>query len=439
MQEELITKIHINTRDRLFEERQELVALLFFWGGYETEKYFCTRRIKPSASLYVIILRYSKPQDRLPACRLYALHYITNMKKPLKYGLITCGIIAIFAGGYWYQQPRVNEDLSNAAAPAPSGNGGGKRTLNVNARIIRPQLLTDEYVTTGLILPDEEVALSFETSGKIVEISFTEGTAVHRGQLLAKVNDKPLQAQLKRLEAQLDLARNRVYRQEQLLMKDAASQEAYEEAKTNLATLEAEIEGVKVNIGLTELRAPFDGVIGLRQVSVGAYANPSTVVAQLTKISPLKVEFSVPERYATQIRRGVNMDFTVEGHQHPFHAQVYAVESSVNRDQHVFTARGLYANSDHRLLPGQYASILLKKEEIPDAMVIPSEAIVPEMGIDKVFCYRSGKAMPVEITAGIRTAGEVQVLSGLQIGDTIITSGTLQLRMGLSVTLDEIE
>lgn len=363
-----------------------------------------------------------------------------NMKKPLKWGLIACGTAAIIAGGIWYQQPKVNEELSSnePAAHGNKQNGKGQKILNVNALRIQPQMLTDEYVTTGLILPDEEVALSFETSGKIVDISFTEGTTVQKGQLLAKVNDKPLQAQLKRLMAQLELARNRVFRQEQLLKKDAASQEAYEEAKTSLATLEAEIEGVKVNISLTELHAPFDGVIGLRQVSVGAYANPSTIIAKLTKITPLKVEFSVPERYANQIHKGVNMDFSVEGFQDAFHAQVYAVESSVDKDQHVFTARGLYANANRKLLPGQYASILLKKEEIPDAIVIPSEAIVPEMGVDKVFCYRSGKAMPVEINAGIRTASQVQVLSGLAVGDTIITSGTLQLRMGLPVTLDEV-
>lgn len=362
------------------------------------------------------------------------------MKKQLKWGLIACGTAAIIAGGIWYQQPKVNEELSSnePAAHGNKQNGKGQKILNVNALRIQPQMLTDEYVTTGLILPDEEVALSFETSGKIVDISFTEGTTVQKGQLLAKVNDKPLQAQLKRLMAQLELARNRVFRQEQLLKKDAASQEAYEEAKTSLATLEAEIEGVKVNISLTELHAPFDGVIGLRQVSVGAYANPSTIIAKLTKITPLKVEFSVPERYANQIHKGVNMDFSVEGFQDAFHAQVYAVESSVDKDQHVFTARGLYANANRKLLPGQYASILLKKEEIPDAIVIPSEAIVPEMGVDKVFCYRSGKAMPVEINAGIRTASQVQVLSGLAVGDTIITSGTLQLRMGLPVTLDEV-
>lgn len=361
------------------------------------------------------------------------------MNTKLKWGLISAAAVAIIGGGIWYQQPKVNDELAAVDAKPAMGGKGGNKILNVNGKLIKPSGLTDEFVTTGLILPDEEVNLSFETSGKITEIRFTEGTAVRKGQILAKVNDLPLQAKLKQLTAQLDLAQNRVYRQEQLLKKDAASQEAYEEAKTKLATLEAEIEGVKISIQLTELHAPFDGVIGLRQVSVGAYATPSTVVAKLTKISPLKIEFSVPERYASQIHKGVNMDFQVEGFQEAFHAQVYAVESAVDKDQHVFTARGLYANNNRKLLPGQYASITLKKAEIGDALVIPSEAIVPEMGVDKVFCYRAGKAIPVEITTGIRTAGEVQVLSGLQVGDTIITSGTLQLRMGLPVTLDGVE
>lgn len=145
--------------------------------------------------------------------------------------------------------------------------------------------------------------LSFETSGKIVEINFEEGTAVKKGQLLAKVNDRQLQAQLQRLISQLKLAEDRVFRQDALLKRDAVSKEAYEQVKTDLATLNADIEIIKANIELTELRAPFDGVIGLRQVSIGTYASPTTVVAKLTKIAPLKVEFSVPERYAKQIKR----------------------------------------------------------------------------------------------------------------------------------------
>lgn len=364
------------------------------------------------------------------------------MNKNLKIGLIV-GLFGIcIAWGVWSLQPKVNEEL-DAKGPSPKsavkGGSGMRKALNVNARILKHQSLTDEFATTGLILPDEEVNLSFEASGKIIDIFFTEGSVVQKGQLLAKVNDSPLQAQLKQLQTKLDLAKNRVYRQEQLLKNEAVSREAYEEATTNLATLEAEIEAVKVNISLTELRAPFDGVLGLRQVSVGTFATPSLVVVKLTKITPLKIEFSVPERYANDMKSGLGLEFSVEGFLDAFQAKVYAVESAVDKDQHVFTARALYPNADRKLKPGQYASIRLRRQEIDDALVIPAEAIVPEMGIDKVFCYRSGKAVPVDVKAGIRTAGEVQILAGLHAGDTIITTGTLQLRTDLPVTLDVIE
>ena len=305
--------------------------------------------------------------------------------------------------------------------------------LNVNAKVIKPQLLTDEYTTTGVLLPDEEVDLSFETSGKVIEINFEEGTPVKKGQLLAKVNDRQLQAQLQRLVSQLKLAEDRVFRQDALLKRDAVSKEAYEQVKTDLATLNADIEIVKANIALTELRAPFDGIIGLRQISVGSYASPTTIVAKLTKITPLKVEFSVPERYASQIKKGTNLNFRIEGKLDAFSAKVYAVESTIDPNLHQFTARALYPNTNRALLPGRYTSIQLKKEEIPNAIAMP------EMGKDKVYLYKSGKAEPVEVTTGIRTDAEVQIVRGLQVGDTILTSGTLQLRLGLPVTLDNID
>ena len=333
------------------------------------------------------------------------------MNKKTKWGIIILVGAGIIGGGIYSQLPKKNDELA-AADKVMSGNQKrGKQVLNVNAKVIKPQSLTDEFTTTGVLLPDEEVDLSFETSGKIVEINFEEGTAVKKGQLLAKVNDRQLQAQLQRLVSQLKLAEDRVFRQDALLKRDAVSKEAYEQVKTDLATLNADIEIIKTNIELTELRAPFDGIIGLRQVSVGTYASPTTVVAKLTKIAPLKVEFSVPER----------------------------VESAIDPNLHQFTARALYPNVHHTLLPGRYASVLLKKEEIPNAIAIPTEAIVPEMGKDKVYLYKSGKAEPVDIITGIRTASEVQAIRGLHIGDTIITSGTLQLRTGLAVTLDNID
>ena len=316
------------------------------------------------------------------------------MNKKTKWGIIILVGAGIIGGGIYSQLPKKNDELAAADKVMGGNKKRGKQVLNVNAKVIKPQSLTDEFTTTGVLLPDEEVDLSFETSGKIVEINFEEGTAVKKGQLLAKVNDRQLQAQLQRLISQLKLAEDRVFRQDALLKRDAVSKEAYEQVKTDLATLNADIEIIKANIELTELRAPFDGVIGLRQVSIGTYASPTTVVAKLTKIAPLKVEF---------------------------------------------TARALYPNVNRTLLPGRYASVLLKKDEIPNAIAIPTEAIVPEMGKDKVYLYKSGKAEPVDIITGIRTASEVQVIRGLHVGDTIITSGTLQLRTGLAVTLDNIE
>ena len=342
------------------------------------------------------------------------------MNKKTKWGIIILIGAGIIGGGIYSQLPKTNDELA-AADKVKNTQKNGKKILNVNAKVIKPQLLTDEYTTTGVLLPDEEV------------------TPVKKGQLLAKVNDRQLQAQLQRLVSQLKLAEDRVFRQDALLKRDAVSKEAYEQVKTDLATLNADIEIVKANIALTELRAPFDGIIGLRQISVGSYASPTTIVAKLTKITPLKVEFSVPERYASQIKKGTNLNFRIEGKLDAFSAKVYAVESTIDPNLHQFTARALYPNTNRALLPGRYTSIQLKKEEIPNAIAIPTEAIVPEMGKDKVFLYKSGKAEPVEVTTGIRTDAEVQIVRGLQVGDTILTSGTLQLRLGLPVTLDNID
>ena len=281
--------------------------------------------------------------------------------------------------------------------------------------------------------------LSFETSGKITEINFTDGSTVQKGQLLAKINDRPLQAQLKKLQAQLKLAEDRVFRQNALLVKDAVSKEAYEQVKTDLASLNADIDLIKANIQQTELRAPFDGIIGLRQVSVGSYASPTTIVAKLTKISPLKINFSVPERYAKEIKKGTRLTFSLDGYLKDFDATVYATESKVDPASRTLSVRALYPNTGTKLLPGRFASIKIKMHEIPNAIAIPSEAIVPEMGKSKVYLYKNGKSMPVEVKTGLRTDTQVQIINGLHVGDTIITSGTLQLRTGLNITLDNIK
>ena len=200
------------------------------------------------------------------------------MNKKTKWGIIILVGAGIIGGGIYSQLPKKNDELAAADKVMGGNKKRGKQVLNVNAKVIKPQSLTDEFTTTGVLLPDEEVDLSFETSGKIVEINFEEGTAVKKGQLLAKVNDRQLQAQLQRLISQLKLAEDRVFRQDALLKRDAVSKEAYEQVKTDLATLNADIEIIKANIELTELRAPFDGVIGLaKSVSVRMRLRPQSL------------------------------------------------------------------------------------------------------------------------------------------------------------------
>jgi len=363
------------------------------------------------------------------------------MTKTVRWLLI--GVILLFIIGL-ITYPKIKQKLSPdntdipAATPPPSMR---QASLNINAVVLKRQSLTDKFISTGTTIPDEEVNLSFESSGKIVSIHFIEGTHVKKGDLLAKINDKPLQAELKKLEAQIPLAEARVLRQGTLLEKDAVSQEAYEQVTTEYEKLMADIELVKARIIQTELLSPFDGIIGLRLVSEGAYATPSTVIANLTKISPLKIEFSIPERYAYDVSNGTDVTFFMEGASGMLlehRAKVYAVESKVTLDTRTLLVRALYPNANEEILPGRYLSVEVTRREIKDALAIPSEAIIPEMGKSIVYKYDNGQAKATEIIAGIRTESHVQVLEGLNPGDTVIITGVMQLRTGAKTIIDNL-
>ncbi|MFZ2340262.1 MAG: efflux RND transporter periplasmic adaptor subunit [Bacteroidales bacterium] len=322
---------------------------------------------------------------------------------------------------------------------AGGGPGGsGRQVLNVSGYLIQPQQLSDLYVSTGTLKPDETVELAFETSGKIVGINFTEGTRVSKGDLLAKINDRPLQAQLEKLQAQKKLVEEKEFRQRSLLVKDAISQESYDQIVTELQTIQADINLVGARIAETELRAPFDGIIGLRYVSEGSYTNPSTKIARLVKIKPIKIEFTVPERYANQIKIGYPVTFTMDGSNEIYKATVYAVDPQVDIATRSIVLRALYPNNNEELKPGRFTSVTLLLSQIDDAISVPTEAITPEMEGEMVYVYRNGKAEVVKVGVGLRTESQVQITSGLKFGDTLLTSGILQLRQNVPVVLDTL-
>ncbi|MDL2221855.1 efflux RND transporter periplasmic adaptor subunit [Parabacteroides sp. OttesenSCG-928-N08] len=363
------------------------------------------------------------------------------MSKRIRWGIIAVIVLLVIGMIAFPRIKRGWKTSNEEAIVAPPPPNPRSQVLNINAEVLKHQTLSDKTVRTGSTIPDEEVDLTFESSGKIVAIYFTEGTHVKQGDLLAKINDKPLQAQLKKLEAQVPLASDRVFRQRTLLERDAVSQEAYEQVTTEYEKLMADLELVKANIAQTELRAPFDGIIGLRSVSEGAYVTQSSKVAKLTKISPIKIEFSVPERYANQIKNGTKILFRMEdsdGMLRDYNARVYAVESVIEMTTRSLKVRATYPNMDERIQPGRVLSVEISKDEITDAIAVPSEAIIPEMGKSIVYLYKNGEAQPVEITPGIRTESHVQALDGVSVGDTLIVTGVMQLRTGMKVSIDNL-
>jgi len=320
----------------------------------------------------------------------------------------------------------------------PSRGPGSQQVLLASGFVLVPTDMSELIYSTATLLPDEEVELSFETSGKVVGIYFEEGRRVKKGELLAKINDKPLQAQLLKLQAQLKLTQEREFRQRQLLDRDAISRESYDQVATELQALEADVMLLEARIAETELRAPFDGIIGLRMISEGAYATTQTKIVRLVKISPLKVEFSIAERYAGEISSGFPISFTIDGIPETFGATVYAIEPKVDMNTRTIVARALYPNRNEELKPGRFASVRAQLSQIKNTVSIPSEALIPEMAGEKVFILNNGKASERKVKTGLRTESHIQIREGLDFGDTLLTTAILQLRDGLPVQLDTL-
>ena len=360
--------------------------------------------------------------------------------------ILFSAIALLIAGMALYPtiKKKLNKENTPNEAPASgrptggSGGGGGRGTaLNVNVKIIKPETLVNILPrVTAFIIPDEDVDLTFESSGKITGIFFQEGSYVKKGQLLAKINDKPLQAELLKLQAQIPLAEDRVFRQKALLEQDAVSKEAYEQVTTELDKLHADIELIRARIAQTELLAPFDGNIGLRYVSEGAYASPTTIITSLTKVIPLKLEFSVNEKNADYIFPGMEIPFQLEGDLSVYKAKVYAIESRVEQVLLTLKVRALYPNTNGHLRPGRSAYVEIRSNPIHNALTAPNESIIKEMGRDIVYIYSGGRAKQVVFDRGMRTESDTQILSGLNVGDTLIVSGVMQLRDGLPVVID---
>jgi membrane fusion protein (multidrug efflux system) len=326
----------------------------------------------------------------------------------------------------WRAQRAEDRRTLNAPTTQSTARGG---SIAADFTVLRNKNFSETMLARGFLQSDEETELRSEASGKITEINFVEGTRVKAGTLLVKINDKDLQAQHERAIHRQKLAEDKEARQKVLLEKDAISLEEYETALTELNSLKAEIER-------TEIRAPFDGTVGLRSVSVGEYISPQIAVAKLVNNNPIKMHFSISEKYYDIVKVNMKVKFTVYGDTRIHEATVYAIDPSIDDASRMIQMRALTANPDGALFPGPSCNIQFPLNSINNAIMVPSEALISEASGHKAFVYKNGVAEYRDLEIGTRTESQVQVTKGLRPGDTLIVSGILQLRPGGLVKLE---
>ena len=339
--------------------------------------------------------------------------------KYVVYTLLTLGIIGFI--GY-----RITSN-SNKNADSKDQKGKDKPTA-LSGMVVKYETFDNNLSLSGSIEANEQVEIRSEVSGIVEGIYFQEGSNVSKGQILFKVNDIELKAQLRQTTTREGLAFENERRAKLLLQKEAISQEEYDVARADLKSAQAQSQLIQAQIAKTAVRAPFSGKIGLRSISPGTYITPMILVAKLVNIGKLKITFSIPEKYASQVKTNTVLTFKVAGSDIKYSAKVYAIDPEIAVATRTLQVRAIAENKDGKLLPGTFANVELPLDIIKDAIIIPTEAIVPIQNGKKVFVTVNGLAKELMIETATRTETSVLVLSGLKEGDTVITNGVMALK-----------
>lgn len=315
----------------------------------------------------------------------------------------------------------------NTKQPEAQKQGGSPQLVDVI--VVAPQNFPNRITTNGTLLPNEEVALRSESPGRIVQLHFDEGKLVKAGQLLLQIDDAEHRANLQKLKTQVGLAQNDANRKTELFAIKGISQEVRDDALGLVATLQAEIALTESKIRNCKVIAPFAGRVGLRYVSPGAFLAAGERIATLVQENPVKVEFQVPQKYAHLVEVGQEVQFDLGAQ--TYQAVVYAKEPSIDINTRTLKVRARAANPKGDLLPGSFVAVTLNLEVLENALMVPSEVIVPQLRGERVFVLKGGKAVSVEVVTGLRTETHVQLVKGVAAGDTVIATALLALKDGM--------
>ncbi|MHC2992121.1 cation transporter [Pontibacter sp. HJ8] len=351
--------------------------------------------------------------------------------KYIIYAILILGFGALVA--YRIKQNKGEGAGGPGVGPGGAGRGGAMPAMRVNGVVVEPQNFSNSLAVSGSIEANEQVQIRTQISGLVRSISFEEGSPVSKGQVLLKIDDSELRAQLAQAQTRQSLAAENERRAGLLLKKEAISREEYDIAQSELKSTQAQTQLIRAQLDKTTIRAPFSGRIGLRSISEGTYISPETIVANLVSTNPVKITFSVPEKYASQVKVNTTLNFTVAGSDKKQTATVYAIEPGIESTSRTLQLRARAANPDNTLRPGSFANIELPLTVIKDALLVPTEAVIPVQNGKKVFVTENGKAKEVMIETSTRTEKDVLVTAGLQAGDTVLTTGIMTLKPGAPV------
>ncbi|MEO8852574.1 MAG: efflux RND transporter periplasmic adaptor subunit [Ginsengibacter sp.] len=325
------------------------------------------------------------------------------------------------------------DPAKTAKKSAPHGE-----ELSVQGYIIYPTVLHSSIEVAGTLLPFEETEIHPEVLGKVTFLSIKEGAHVSKGTLLARLFDGDLQAQLQKLSIQLKVAEKTQERQEELLKIGGISQQDYDLSVLDVSSIKADMEVLKASIDKTIIRAPFDGKLGFKNISIGAFITPTTIITTIRQDSKLKLEFSVPERYTPAVKLGNVVNFTTEASDKKYQAKIYATESGITTENRSLKVHALLENIDKNITAGSFAKVLFDMGDDDKALMVPTQAIIPEARDKKVIVYNGGLAHFKIVTTGTRDSARVEILSGLSIGDTVITTGLLSIKPGSKINLSSL-
>ncbi|MBD3629734.1 efflux RND transporter periplasmic adaptor subunit [Cyclobacterium sp.] len=357
------------------------------------------------------------------------------MKKQTKIILILI-IVLVISVIFFY--PRMDILTGGEEKATTSQNGGAQSSLPVNVVELKQEKLENNLNITGSLIPNEIVTLRPEVAGLVEKVAFNEGQFVRKGTPLLYLNDEELDAQRERLTFTKKLYESQENRQKELLAREAISQEEYDIVLNQYNTNLADLRLIEAQLDKMVIRAPFDGELGFRQVSEGSVIGTSDVIASIVNVDPIKIEFSIPERYANEIKEGSIIHFRANNSIEEADGKVYAIEPNVDAATRTLKIRAMSPNKEKKFLPGMFVRVRLVLNEIDNAILIPSESLIPELEGYKVYVAKEGKIESRKVTIGQRSDTRVQIIDGLAPGELVLTTGVLQARDGMPVNVNQI-